>query len=174
MDKKETRLLIKNIIKAISHKDEKSFHIVQKLIPLLEKYHVIALYAAMKEEVNLDALILYLIKNNKIVVLPRIEENDIHFYQITSLDELVESKDNYHIREPKGDFIFNKEDIEVIVTPGLAFDKNNNRLGHGKGYYDRYLKEYKGEVIGVSFREQILEIVPHDERDVKVHRVITN
>ncbi|MCR4879593.1 MAG: 5-formyltetrahydrofolate cyclo-ligase [Bacilli bacterium] len=174
MNKKETRKFIKNKIKEITQKEEKSFLIIEKLIPLLENYQVIALYAAMEDEVNLDRLISYLISKNKTVVLPRVSGEEILFYGINSLDDLVESDTKYHIREPLVTHPYNKKDIDVVVTPGLAFDYSLNRLGHGKGYYDRFLMDYKGLIIGVAFKEQVLQEVPFDSNDVKMDVLITN
>ena len=66
--------------------------------------------------------------------------------------------------------------IDLIIVPGLCFDKENNRLGYGKGYYDRILRENDAKSIAICFKEQILEdeILPTIDSDVKVKKIITD
>jgi 5-formyltetrahydrofolate cyclo-ligase len=62
--------------------------------------------------------------------------------------------------------------VDVVVVPGVAFDRRNNRLGRGKGYYDRLLATINTYKIGVCFGCQLLEHVPHDAHDVRMDRVV--
>ncbi len=66
------------------------------------------------------------------------------------------------------------KDIDLVITPGLAFDHNNNRLGHGKGYYDRLLAGMRAFKIGVCFNFQLFNEIPYTLNDVKMDMVITN
>ena len=60
------------------------------------------------------------------------------------------------------------------IVPGVGFDKDNYRIGFGGGYYDRYLKDYKGYTISLAFKDQIIDKVPINEFDLPVNLVITN
>lgn len=62
---------------------------------------------------------------------------------------------------------------EVLLIPGLGFDKTGARLGRGKGYYDRYLKNYNGVKIGICFEEMLLDKIPTDSHDVKMDYVVS-
>jgi 5-formyltetrahydrofolate cyclo-ligase len=63
--------------------------------------------------------------------------------------------------------------LDVAIVPGLAFDRSGNRLGRGKGYYDRFLKTVTNPYkIGVCFGCQLFEQIPHDEQDVKMDKVV--
>jgi 5-formyltetrahydrofolate cyclo-ligase len=62
--------------------------------------------------------------------------------------------------------------IDLAIIPGLAFDRHNNRLGRGKGYYDRFLKVTGSYKVGVCFACQLFEQIPHEEQDVKMDRVL--
>ena len=62
--------------------------------------------------------------------------------------------------------------VDVALIPGVAFDRQNNRLGRGKGYYDRLLSSVGAYKVGVCFGCQLLEHVPHDAHDVKMDRVV--
>lgn len=61
----------------------------------------------------------------------------------------------------------------MIIVPGVAFDNNNNRLGRGKAYYDKLLKESKSYKVGVCFDFQLIEEVPVDEYDIKMDLIIS-
>ena len=61
-----------------------------------------------------------------------------------------------------------------MIIPGLAFDKDNNRLGYGMGYYDNYLKDKNVYKIGICYKEQIIDSIPVDNNDVKMDLVISD
>lgn len=96
-----------------------------------------------------------------------------------SFPDLIPAK--YGILEPRPELrdvsenIVNPEDIDVILTPGLAFDLHGGRLGRGAGYYDRFLPKTRpnATVIGVCYDEQIVLKTPTDDRDFRVHAVAT-
>ena len=69
-----------------------------------------------------------------------------------------------------------KRDIDLVVVPGVAFDKKNNRLGHGRGYYDRFLSRLPKDTpkIGLGFRFQLLQKIPTVKTDIPLTKVITN
>jgi 5-formyltetrahydrofolate cyclo-ligase len=67
-----------------------------------------------------------------------------------------------------------KEEIELMLVPGLVFDLRGYRIGFGGGYYDRYLAEFSGRKVSLAFSEQVQELVPNDEYDLPVHKIITN
>lgn len=98
--------------------------------------------------------------------------------EITSLDNLIES--SYGILEPsiEENFITPNE-LDLIVVPGVAFDKNRGRIGYGAGFYDRYFKKINEENIkrivklALAYDFQVLDKVPMDERDVPVDHIIT-
>jgi 5-formyltetrahydrofolate cyclo-ligase len=88
-------------------------------------------------------------------------------------------KGPYGIFEPKAsesEKPISLKDIDLVIVPGLAFDRENNRLGHGKGYYDNFLRSLsmKTPKIGLGFRFQLLEKIPTTRRDIPLTKVITN
>ena len=84
----------------------------------------------------------------------------------------------YGTLQPKNEDIrrVSPEDIDLVITPGIAFDKQGNRLGRGKGYYDRFLNTLPPDtiLIGLAFRFQIVDRLPVAPHDVPMHRVITD
>ena len=80
----------------------------------------------------------------------------------------------YNIPEPTTDPFTGK--IDLIILPGVGFDLYGNRLGRGGGYYDRYLSKLKRETIlvGVGYDFQLIEEVPADRRDKRLHYIVTS
>lgn len=93
--------------------------------------------------------------------------------EISSLKNL--KKDKYGILEPD-ELIpaVKKEDIDLIILPGVAFDKSGGRLGYGGGYYDKYLNSCPQDIckVALCYDFQIVENVPVEEHDVKANDVI--
>lgn len=79
----------------------------------------------------------------------------------------------FHIEEPTGNNKIDPEGIELIIVPGIAFDRNGNRLGRGKGFYDRLLASTKATKIGVGYEFQIVEEIPVEQHDVSMDYVIS-
>ena len=79
----------------------------------------------------------------------------------------------FHIEEPTGCDITPEEEIELVIVPAVAYDKACNRLGRGKGFYDRLLQRSKAVKIGVAFDFQFVESIPVEDHDVPVDIVIT-
>ena len=174
-EKKDLRKQLKKIRKEIDCKKEKSQIIVNKIINLdvYKKAKVIALYKAMEDEVNIDDLINKSLNDRKIVLLPKIYNKEMFFLQSNQKTKF--EKSSYNILEPEWD---NEKEyytgnISLIIVPGLGFDLNKNRIGYGKGYYDKYLKRNDGYKIGICFDEQIVKTIPIDFNDVKMDLIIT-
>ena len=79
----------------------------------------------------------------------------------------------FNIEEPDGDDTASMSDIELVVVPGVAYDRRGNRIGRGKGYYDRLLHDCKAVTMGVAYSCQLCDDIEPDEHDVPVHYVIT-
>lgn len=71
--------------------------------------------------------------------------------------------------------IIDPAQFDIVLVPGLAFDKHGNRLGQGKGYYDRFLPKLRGDclVVGIAFDEQVIDDVAHDDTDARVGYIVT-
>lgn len=157
--------------KSLPNKSGKSLIIQGKVVDHIKGYHSVGVYASMDDEVRTDELIKYLLKNGYEVSLPKVEGEVINFYVIKSLEDLSVNESLYKIREPKGT---QKVVPEAVVVPGLSFDKKGNRLGFGKAYFDKYLKDKTIYKIGVCFKEQIADSLPTNEWDILMDIVVTD
>ena len=82
-------------------------------------------------------------------------------------------KGDFNIDEPVGEVFDDLISIDAAIIPGVSFDRHGNRLGRGKGYYDRFLKKLNTFKIGVCFGFQLSDEIPHDEYDVVMDEVWT-
>ena len=111
---------------------------------------------------------------NKSVAVPLCDTDKctMEFYSISSFDDLESGA--YGIYEPKKECLkITADENTVCIVPGLAFDKSGFRIGFGKGYYDRFLSEFKGESVGLCYDECFSDILIKDKFDMCVSAVIT-
>ena len=104
----------------------------------------------------------------KTVAVPIVQEDNIVASVIKDFSNL-DSENNYEIKEPS--VINNIENIDLVIVPGLAFDKYGNRVGFGKGYYDKFLKGHK--TIALCFDFQIFDKVPAEDHDVPINIILS-
>ena len=132
----------------------------------------IMIYSTIRSEIGTNMLMEQMFRDKKTVILPKVEKESFSIspIKINSRQELKSG--NYGILEPVSKELFPKRDIDLVLTPGLAFDKSNNRLGYGAGYYDRFFADFDGLKIGVCYEEMLLSKIPSDEYDIKMDFVI--
>lgn len=138
-------------------------------------------YAAFGSELNLDMLLQEILDSGRELYLPRVNGDEMLFFRVYSLEEL---EIGYRgIREPAGKmepndtYVYSNERVneELLIMPGVAFDIYGNRLGYGKGFYDRFLADKEPlrlRSIAVAHEIQVLPEVPHDEQDQKPYQLI--
>lgn len=173
MNKKELRSIIRNNKRQFTQQqlDELSFAVIEKLKnnPKFKTARQILLYHSLSDEVCTHNIINEL--HDKNILLPRVIDNEeMIVCKYNGTDSVSEGA--FKIMEPQGKPITDYSDIDLAVIPGMAFDKNGNRLGRGKGYYDRLLKQmphvYK---IGICFPFQIVAYVPTENTDIRMDEV---
>lgn len=127
----------------------------------------IYLYYPIKNEINTIELINYCLKNGKKVFLPKIIDNEnMEFFKINSLKELKEGK--FNLKQPLENK--NKRYKGLMIIPFIACYKNY-RIGYGKGYYDRYLKNKKHITIGIGYKFQKIRKNIFDKNDIKLDEI---
>lgn len=102
--------------------------------------------------------------------LPRVNGVDL---EILPYDESRLELGSFHIEEPTGNDVTDPDEIELVIVPAVAYDRKGNRLGRGKGFYDRFLKSTQATKIGVGYEFQLVEEIPVEPHDEKVDIVIT-
>ncbi len=174
--KKELRKKVKQKIAGLSaeEKNKQANMVFTRLkgLPQFRFAEAVMLFWSMDDEIPTHNFIEE-ISASKRVFLPVIKGDDIVIKPYISAEDM-QPEMRYNIQEPQGDEVpdFNPD---LIVLPGLAYDANCNRLGRGKGYYDRFLNslDVASSLVGICFNEQIVDHVPVDEHDYRVDSVIT-
>lgn len=127
-------------------------------------------------EISTESMISRAFKDGKRVYLPRVLADGEHmeFFRIETPSDVV--KGYRGILEPKGrerfQFDAGKKEQVLMIMPGVAFDQEGNRIGYGKGFYDRYLSTKEGlRTIAVAFRCQLVEKIEKDPHDISPMQV---
>ena len=175
MNKSEIRKKYLSIRKNILNKEEQSLNITNELIrkDYFIDANTIAIYSSLPDEVNTTMIINMCILLGKKICFPKIKDNNMEFYYINDTDELVPGTLN--ILEPSTNELVDIKDIDLMIVPGVCFDKNNNRLGYGKGYYDKYLsRKHYFKKVALAFSETIVDELPVTDNDIVMDEIITN
>ncbi len=180
--KHKIRKHIKSILKSYSEleKSTKSDIIKNRLFneEAFKKAKVVMFYVSLKDEVDTYPMIDEALKAGKRICVPVIlkEEKRLIAGEIHNRIKDLESQ-HFGIYQPRQDRVkeIPLDDIDLVVVPGVAFDKKNIRLGRGHGYYDRFLSGLPKttKTIGLAFDFQVVENLPQDPHDIPVSRTIT-
>lgn len=137
----------------------------------------IGAYFPIGSEVRTDHIISTALANQKVVLLPKTGSDKIAFFRIFQADfsakKLVEGR--FRILEPPTSSSYVCENIDLLIVPGVGFDKYGYRIGYGKGYYDRFIKENDLHFsIGIGFDFQLLDrMLPHSAFDQRLDAIAT-
>ena len=176
MNKKELRKEIRNRKQQYTQEELKKLSepIINRLRhhPKLIEAKTIMLYHSLPDEVFTHDFVDEMVKTGKKVLLPVvINETEMEIRCYTGSKDMKIS--SFNILEPIGELFTDYKNIDFLAVPGMSFDTDRNRLGRGKGYYDRFLKQAKQAYkLGICFDFQKLESIPTDEYDEKVDAVL--
>lgn len=172
MNKVELRKEIRN--KKKNYSKDTLIEYSRCIIENLEKHpkfraaQTILLYHSLTDEVYTHELIEKW-KNNKRIILPVVNGADLDLKEYKGQMEMGA----FNIMEPTGNKWTEYNKIELAVVPGMAFDKEGNRLGRGKGYYDKILCKLNCYKIGICFPFQLYKEIPTEIHDIKMDEIIS-
>ena len=137
---------------------------------------ILLCYVSTPLEVDTIGIIRRAFADGKQVAVPRCVENtrQMEFYCIQSLDELAPGTFGVLEPNPKTGFLLKDFTNGLCLVPALCYDWKGFRLGYGKGYYDRFLAEFKGHVIGLCYSDCIRRHLPHGKYDRPVDLLVTD
>lgn len=147
-------------------------------LPQFQQAEALLFFASFRSEVSTYRQMEESLRLGKRVLVPRVDpsERKLRLYEITGLFELVPGY--MEIPEPHvpGERLRDVNDADIVLMPGAAFDPAGNRLGYGGGYYDKLLSGLRKEIplIALAYEEQILDSVPSEGHDIKVHLIVTD
>ncbi|EPQ02728.1 5-formyltetrahydrofolate cyclo-ligase [Myotis brandtii] len=150
-----------------------------------QKSQRISIFLSMQDEIETDEIIKDIFRRGKTCFIPRyrFQSNHMDMVRLASPEEIaLLPKTSWNIHQPGEDEAreeaLSTGGLDLIFMPGLGFDKQGNRLGRGRGYYDAYLRrceqhqQAKPYTMALAFKEQICDQVPVDEHDMKVDEVL--
>ena len=142
------------------------------------------LYVHMSDEVQTRDAILVALKQGKEVFVPYCDGDDLRLFRLHDPDELEPGA--FGILEPKPELRSHEhrhspvDQMDLVVVPGVAFDYTGNRMGQGRGYYDRLLAPIaarplgqRPHLVGLAFECQLFDFLPCEPHDIKMDHVIT-
>ena len=176
MDKKEVRRAIRDLKRAVPFEEKlrRSEAIMHKveLLPQFEQAKTVLLYWSMDDEVQTHSFVERWYRE-KTLLLPCVDGNDLRLRQYTGPECMV-AGEQFGIGEPTGEEFTRLDEVEMIIVPGVAFDRHNNRMGRGRGFYDRLLSSTPSALkVGVAFDFQMLDEIPVEPFDIPMDKVVT-
>ncbi|CAF1592986.1 unnamed protein product, partial [Didymodactylos carnosus] len=184
------RTLRQHIKKAISlmsveERREQSSSVFQQLIkhPKFLSSHRLSIFISLPTEIATFDIIEQSFKMNKHVYIPRYDQNTMQMLRLMSMEDLdTLPMTKWNIKQPRMDDDEREtaSELDLILVPGLAFSLNGYRLGHGKGFYDKFLNHYvqthnkKPFTIGLAFTQQIVDNLPVCDYDYILDEILTH
>ncbi len=120
-------------------------------------------------EHSLDLFFAEAFEKGKVLVLPK-AKNKVMTFHLYQKDTLL-SYSSFGVLEPQASPEVLKSEIDFLIVPGLLYNENHFRIGFGGGYYDRYLKEFKGQTVSLLFKEQMVSFTP-ESHDIPIQQLI--
>lgn len=134
--------------------------------------HRVLLYHSLPDELSTREFLAAINPDNsdKEFFLPRVNGVDL---EILPYNRTRMHLGSFRIEEPDGNDTVDIDDIDLIIVPAVAYDRCGNRVGRGKGYYDRLLSRSRATTIGVCYDFQLYDEITPDEHDIPVHFVVS-
>jgi len=143
-------------------------------LPPLRAAHTVLLFSSFASEIPTAGIAGRLMDEGRRVLLPFVEGPEMAATELRPGDVLVPT--TYGPHEPADRRRVDPDEVDVLVAPGLAFDREGYRIGYGAGYYDRYLARLRPGAlrVGIGFHLQVVEEVPHGPGDEALDLVVTD
>lgn len=174
-EKASLRKAVKNIPLTDQEKVESDALLLRRFLelPEVEKSASLLLYYGVGREPDTRPLLEALLSRGKLLALPRcLPDGRMEARRYPGQDRLVPN--SFGIPEPQEDCpVLPREELSLVLVPGLCFDERGFRLGHGGGYYDRYLDHFGGLTVALCRDRHLFPALPAEEHDRPVHRILT-
>ena len=128
----------------------------------------VLLYYPMADEVDVRPLVAAALQDGKRVLFPVVKGDDLQLVAYSSETR----RGAFGIEEPIGEPFTKLDEVDLVVVPGRAFDRQGHRLGRGRGYYDRLLPQLSAHRLAVCFPCQIVDNLPYEPHDAQMDEVV--
>lgn len=171
MDKKELRKKYTKVRADVEDKEGKDRLIRKNLreLDIYKKAKSVFVFISYKSEVDTRRIIEDILADGKKLLVPLVKGSEMIAVEVKGIDDLEPNK--MGILEPKsGDEV---TDVDLTITPGLAFDKAGYRLGYGGGYYDKFFAKVDTVRMGIGYSDQYVESLVHEDYDKALEYLLT-
>ncbi len=178
MDKRSIRISIKEKLQKLSKEERLSQE--STLYPLLfemtewKKADVTACTISVGNELNTYPIFIQAWKEGKKIAAPVVKGStkELDFYIVNKMEDCREAGFGLIEPDPSKCEYVSPENIDLVITPGLAFDTEGFRIGYGGGFFDRFLQGLSVSTVSIVFQEQIIENIPREPFDVPVEHLL--
>jgi 5-formyltetrahydrofolate cyclo-ligase len=140
-----------------------------------QRNNVLLIYVSTSIEVDTFRIIHQALADGKRVAVPRCvpDTRNMEFYYIDSTDELAPGMFGVLEPHPNPERLYKEADGGLCIVPAFSYDWRGYRLGYGKGYYDRFLSRFEGNMVGICYSECVQRSLPHGRFDRPVELLVT-
>jgi len=179
LDKKKTRQRVLQQRRAFSATEKTPAE--QRMLKFLQSWEIfrqaktIHIFISKTDEPDTVPIIESAWESGKTVAVPCVVPDSFELFhsQLKSFEDLSSGALGVLEPSPEGRIAMNPESFDLVIIPGVAFDRQGGRLGYGKGYYDRFLEQTAAFRLALAFNFQVLEKVPTEKHDVPMNGVLT-
>lgn len=176
MTREEIRSEVRKKRKAVSgiQVAEMSLRICEKIVALPEYIRAkrVLCYAAMPDEVQTKGILWAIAHSGRELYLP-VTRRGGRMDAVRVTQDTVLEPDSYGIETPVSGDALPPEALDLALVPGIAFDRSGNRLGFGKGYFDRFLARCRCPAIGLAYELQLVDTIETVAHDVPMDKIVT-
>jgi len=172
MDKKELRKKYTKVRAEVEDKDLKDKLIRKNLreLDIYKKAKSVFVFISYRSEVDTKGIIEDILADGKKLLVPLVKGSEMIAVEVKGIDDLEPNK--MGILEPKdGEEVI---EVDLTLTPGLAFDKAGYRLGYGGGYYDKFFAKVDTIRMGIGYYDQFVESLVHEDYDKPLQYLLTD
>ena len=179
LDKKKTRQRVLQQRRAFSATEKTPAE--QRMLKFLQSWEIfrqaktIHIFISKTDEPDTVPIIECAWESGKTVAVPCVVPDSFELFhsQLKSFEDLSSGALGVLEPSPEGRIAMNPESFDLVIIPGVAFDRQGGRLGYGKGYYDRFLEQTAAFRLALAFNFQVLEKVPTEKHDVPMNGILT-
>ena len=170
--RRELRQRLANVTDSERREEGKKVCAALMALPEVKEASTIMAYWAMPNELPVEDFVEACVRAGKRVALPVVKGSDLELHEYQGRDRLV-AVPPFNILEPCDSPVVSPLQVEVVIVPGVAFDRFGGRMGHGKGFYDRLFPcMVSARLVGVCLSCQVVERVPLEPHDRRMDRVV--
>lgn len=148
----------------------KQIHENLKKIEQYKNADIVACYYSIGSEVKTQDIMQEILSEGKTLSLPRLKDDKLVFCNVKKISDL--EKGEFGIMEPK-QYCPTSEKIDVIVVPAIGMTREGHRLGYGKGFYDKFLKDKDITTIALTYAKLVVKNIPNSELDIPIKWIVT-